>query len=281
MEAHSSGGVLMSGVLASTTLKRDVVSLAFDELGLSGLEYDNSGDFPLALRRLDALMSEWSRSGLAVGYNQPVQFGTSNLNDPSGLPDDTVNVAAMALAQRLAPTIGKSLSAESRISLTQSMIQLRTIYSNIPERQYAAGTPRGAGNKPWSTWSPYYRSGDCWQSVTPSVSISAPVLNPSTLVNAKDDAGAAALGVAAGGYYRNDNVVQVRTGSLLVNASGDASAVALGVPYGGLYRNNDVVQVVGGGGYVQAANDGVAISQGLRLFALYVNGNVLHVVITE
>jgi len=140
----------------STCAKRAVCEMAFEECGLAGYEFDKTPEeWQSALRRLDALQAEWRSSGLDLDYNAPAVLGDGDLDDASGIPDDAVNATALSLALRICPPLGKAWSAESRIAYTVSMDLLRARYLSKPERALPAGTPRGAGNKPWSTWWPY------------------------------------------------------------------------------------------------------------------------------
>jgi hypothetical protein len=150
----------VESVTPSTVTKRVVCEMAFEECGLAGYEFDRTAEeWQTVLRRLDTLQAEWRTSELDLGYNAPAVVGQGDLDDESGLPDDSLNATALTLALRICPPIGKTLSVESKVALSTSMDQLRTRYGPKAERRLPRNTPMGAGNKPWSTWWPYANRG--------------------------------------------------------------------------------------------------------------------------
>lgn len=145
----------VTAITPSTATKRTVINMAFEEIGLAGYEFDATPEeFASALRRLDVLMAQWRTSSLDLGYNTPAIIGQGDLDDESGLPDDSLNAVSISLALRVMPAIGKAMSAETRLALSQSMTALRAAYAVIPTSRLARGTPRGAGNKWAAAWSP-------------------------------------------------------------------------------------------------------------------------------
>jgi hypothetical protein len=148
-------------IVPSTVTKRVVVNMAFEEIGLAGYEFDATPEEQAsAVRRLDALLNEWNGPGvnMRVPYAFPATLGSSNLDDASGLPDFCINTVAISLALRIAPAIGKSLSAETRLALNAGMNSLRAAYTVIPTMQLPASTPRGAGWKPNNVLWPFVGS---------------------------------------------------------------------------------------------------------------------------
>jgi hypothetical protein len=134
--------------LPATGTKRQLVEMAFEEIGLSGYEFDDTPEeYNRALRRLDALMAEWAGPGnnLSLNYNTPPVLGASTLSDDAGIPDWANNTVAIQLALRLMPAIGKTMSAETRLSMMQGMTTLRAACAQIPDRNLPLGTVRGAG----------------------------------------------------------------------------------------------------------------------------------------
>jgi len=143
----------------STTLKRTILDMAFEQASLAGYAFDQTPEERASwLRALDALMSAWETEGIRLDYNFPAVFGEGDENDASGIPDYAVRTAASALAQAGAPGIGKAMSAEARANYAHGMAQLRAATATIPERPLPRMTPRGSGQKPWSTWHPFFRS---------------------------------------------------------------------------------------------------------------------------
>lgn len=132
----------------STTTKRTLVNMAFEEMTLAAYEFDATPEEQVsAVRRLDGLMAEWAGPGVAIdlGYNFPAAFGQGDIDDPTNIPDSVVNTVVMQLALRLAPAIGKTLSAETKLSMAHGMIALRAAYAVIPTVSLPDGTVRGSG----------------------------------------------------------------------------------------------------------------------------------------
>jgi hypothetical protein len=143
-------------VTPSSVAKRALIEMAFEEIGLAGYEFDpTSEEYASALRRLDAIMAEWRTSSLDLGYNAPAVVGDSDLDDPSGIPDDAVRPVFLTLAFDVCPPLGKSMSVESKARYASSMDLLRTRYAPKIERRLPRTTPIGMGHRPWSTWWPY------------------------------------------------------------------------------------------------------------------------------
>lgn len=150
----------VTAVTPTTTTKRTIVNMAFEEIGLAGYEFDATPEEQFsALRRLDALMAEWRSTSLDIGYNFPAAIGTGDLDDVSNIPDTALNAVVTSLALRICPAIGKTLSVESRQAYAQAMSALRTAYAIPVERALPRSTPRGIGNKPWSVWQPFGPTG--------------------------------------------------------------------------------------------------------------------------
>lgn len=154
--------LLISAVVESltptTATKRALVEMAFEEIGLAGYEFNASPEeYSSAMRRMDALMREWASPGVGidVGYNFPAVIGMGDLDEVSGIPDEAVNTVILKLALRIMPVIGKSMSPETRLAMAEGWTALRATYAKRPQMALPRKTLRGAGNKPWSTWSPF------------------------------------------------------------------------------------------------------------------------------
>lgn len=140
--------------VTSTTTKRTLVEMAYEEAGLPGYEFSASPEELFSgIRRLDAMMSEWP-CGEALGYNFPVSIGTSDPGDSAGVPDWAVMAIVGKLAQKLAPGLGKDLSSAQKAASAQSYsIMLGRI--PIPQVRVPRTTPIGAGNRRRSPWYPF------------------------------------------------------------------------------------------------------------------------------
>lgn len=140
----------------STASKLTIIKMAFEEAGLPGYTFDHTPEeVSSALRKLDGMMADWESQSLYLNYNFPSAFGEGDPDEASGIPDFAVATAAMALAVRIAPGIGKTMGADAKRNLNAGMIQLRAKVATIPERKLQRRTPRGAGGKPWSVWYPF------------------------------------------------------------------------------------------------------------------------------
>jgi hypothetical protein len=145
-------------IVPQTSTKRQVIDQVFQEIGQAGYEFDTTAEeYASALTRLDMLMAQWRGpgTGLRIPYNAPTVIGDSDLADESGIPDYAMNGVVTSLALRIMPVIGKTMSPEGRIAYSQSMNAIRAACTVIPERILQRTTPRGAGNKPGSTWAPF------------------------------------------------------------------------------------------------------------------------------
>lgn len=121
--------------------KQTIIEMAFEELTISGFEFDITPDeVAKALRRLNVLMAELP----VIGYNFPLEEDGSAA-EASGLLETDVQAVVALLAIRLAPMIGKTLSPEFRSAANRSMSVLRAKYTKIAELDYAPLTVRGAG----------------------------------------------------------------------------------------------------------------------------------------
>lgn len=139
-------------------LKRDLIQLAYEECGQAGYEFElTAEEYASALRRLDALMYEWRDGyGIDLSYNF-ANYGKGSPEDESGIPPAATQVVATYLAMRVAPGIGKTMTAESSGALARSFSLLRTTYTNMPRMGFRAGTIRGAGHRRFGWRDPFFR----------------------------------------------------------------------------------------------------------------------------
>lgn len=135
----------------TTTTKRTLIGQAYTECALNGWEYDIAPDeLDKALTRLDMLAAELTGRGINIGYNAPYAIGQGDLDDELGCPDQAFFGLSVLLAQRLCPTMGKAMSAESKMTLNAAMKALRASASSlVPSMSLARGTPLGSGNRSW------------------------------------------------------------------------------------------------------------------------------------
>ena len=141
--------------------KRDYVTAAMEEIGLGSYAFEIAPEHEqMALRRLDAMVAEWSARGIRIPW--PIASGTEI--DPTQQSDapDTARQAIMTnLAIRLAGPFGKTVSAELKITARQSLTNLVRDAARIPEMQMPGGMPLGAGNSRTALFTdPPIESGD-------------------------------------------------------------------------------------------------------------------------
>lgn len=132
--------------------KRQLVVAAFEEIGVANYEFDLQPEqIQGALRRLDALMAVWNTKGVRVGYALASTPDASSLDQDSGVSDDATQAIYTALALRIAPTIGKQVSPETKIDAHNAYLALiaRVASGQLCEMQFPQTLPVGAGNKPW------------------------------------------------------------------------------------------------------------------------------------
>lgn len=140
----------------STSTKRQIVEMAYEECSLAGYEFNVTPEELFSgLRKLDALMARWKVSSKDLGYNFPVVFGGGDLDDVSDIPDGAVEGAAISLAMAIAPAMGKQMSGESRARLTKAMSAISALCAKRPEQAWSRSTIAGAGNRRWAYGSPF------------------------------------------------------------------------------------------------------------------------------
>lgn len=132
----------------STTTKRAIVEMAFEDLGISGYEFNATPEEQFSmLRRLDGLAAEMLGQGTDIGYNAPQTFGEGDLDDASNVPDTIAKALGTLLAVDFAQGLGKAITPDLRI---RANVAKNTVYSTvntIPERQLPLNTVRGQGNR--------------------------------------------------------------------------------------------------------------------------------------
>lgn len=128
--------------------KRDIIQLAYEECGQAGYEFEIvPEEYEAALRRLNTMLAEWITLGVDLGFNFPTNGTQGSLEEESGIPDAAVNAVATMLAKRIAPSIGKTLSAETNGAMAAAWTLLRSTYTKIPTMMFSRQTIRGTGNR--------------------------------------------------------------------------------------------------------------------------------------
>lgn len=136
--------------------KRELITQAFEEIGLATYVFDLTPEQLLnALRKLDSMMAAWNAKGIRIKY--PLEApSTSSLDQDSNVPDVAIEAVYTNLGIRIAPTFGKTVSAETRKVASESYMALLNHVSGVPPtRQLNDSLPRGQGNKPWRDEAPF------------------------------------------------------------------------------------------------------------------------------
>ena len=136
--------------------RRQFVVAAYEEMGLASYVYDLAPEqLEAAARRLDAMMAQWNTMGIRLGYPVPGSPEDTSLDAETGVPDAASEPIITNLAVRLAPGIGKAISADTKATARAGYNSLLMRASLPPEMQMPASMPAGAGNKPWSIDDPF------------------------------------------------------------------------------------------------------------------------------
>lgn len=129
--------------------KRDIISMAFEEIGLAGYVFDlQPQQLESALRRLDSMMATWNGKGLRLGYPLPSSPASSDLDQDTNVSDFAIEAMALNLAVRIAPGYGKTPSPDTKASAKSAYNQLMAQSAKPIEMQLDnMSIPAGAGAK--------------------------------------------------------------------------------------------------------------------------------------
>lgn len=127
--------------------KRQVVEAAMAEIGLASYSFDLMPEqVEAALRRLDAMVAEWNARGIRLAYAVPDNPTNSDGSADSGLSDSAWEAVITNLALRVAPSYGKAVSPETKITARHALNTLMA-RSAMPPEVCLPAMPSGAGNK--------------------------------------------------------------------------------------------------------------------------------------
>lgn len=138
--------------------KRQFVEEAFGEVGYAAYVFDLEPEqLESAMRRMDTMMASWNGSGIRVGYPIPSSPENSDLDQETGVPDSANEAIYTNLALRIAPTIGKTVSLETKVTARAAYKVLLQRAAMPQEQQFPTTMPAGAGNKPVRFDNPFIR----------------------------------------------------------------------------------------------------------------------------
>lgn len=136
--------------------KRQFVTQAFEEIGLAAYVFDLTPEqLQSALRRLDAMMAGWNALGIRLGYPITSNPDDSTLDEDSGVPDSANEAIYTNLGIKLAPSFGKTPSADTKAAAKAGYDLLLAKAAMPAEQQLPGSMPAGAGNKQWGPDRPF------------------------------------------------------------------------------------------------------------------------------
>lgn len=133
--------------------KRQFIEQAFNEIGLASYVFDLGPEqTQSALRRLDMMMAAWNALGLRLAYPLPSNPQDSDLDEETNVPDSANQAIYANLAIKLAPSYGKQVMSETKVSAKEAYNTLLSRAAMPMEQQMPGTMPSGAGNKSWRNY---------------------------------------------------------------------------------------------------------------------------------
>lgn len=131
--------------------KGEFVIAAYGEIGLASYVYDlDAEQLQPALNRLDAMLAAWNAKGIRVGYPISSSPSNSDMDTPTSVSDAATEAIYLNLALRLAPSVGKTVSLETKENARSAYLSLLHKVVGTPSARKMPGTmPAGAGNRRW------------------------------------------------------------------------------------------------------------------------------------
>ena len=131
--------------------KREVVTNAFEEIGLANYVFDLQPEqLQAGLRRLDNMMATWNSRGLRLGYPLPDSPSGSDLDQETGVTDEAIEAMVSGLAIKLAPLFGKTVSPDTKATARSAYVALLNRRTNTIEKHIdESAVPAGQGLKYW------------------------------------------------------------------------------------------------------------------------------------
>jgi len=126
--------------------KGELASIALEEIGIAEYEYDISPEQKQSvIRRLDMMMAEWNKRGILLSF--PIsKIQNSQSTDDTNIPDWAWEAVVLNLAIRIAPSYGKQVSMDTKVTAKNGYNTLLGEFSKPREMQFPS-MPKGAGYK--------------------------------------------------------------------------------------------------------------------------------------
>ena len=136
--------------------KRQFIVQAFEEVGYASYAFDLQPEqLQAVLRRLEAMMGTWNGRGIRLSYPLTSNPTAADLDTASNVPDAANEAIYTNLAIRIAPIVGKVVSAETKQAARSAYMELLSRFALPSEQQFPSTMPAGAGNKPWRQDTPF------------------------------------------------------------------------------------------------------------------------------
>ena len=133
--------------------KRQIIEAAFDEIGIASYAFDLQPDqLQAALRKLDAMMAEWTARGIRLAYPLPGSPQYSDIDSQTDIPDGAISAVTLHLAIRLAPSYGRPVQAYTLSNAARALEAIMAQQAAPQEMDFPRNLPVGAGNKQFNQW---------------------------------------------------------------------------------------------------------------------------------
>lgn len=124
---------------------KEIIDSAFSAMGTSDSMFGHTeNEYRDGVLALNAMMSEWPFN--LLGYIAEDAAGL-RLEEESGIDRQYQTAVAYTLAERMAPSFGKTLSIEARKTKNRTYSRLCSAVTPIPAAEYADNTVRGSGHR--------------------------------------------------------------------------------------------------------------------------------------
>lgn len=131
--------------------KRQLIEEAFTEIGYAAYSYDLDTDqLQAGLRRLDAMMAQWDRKGIKIGFPLAASPQDSDIDQETEVTDTAAEAIYSNLALKIAPMVGKMVSMDTKRSAKIGYNVLLGDAVKPSSMPLPDDLPLGSGNKSWN-----------------------------------------------------------------------------------------------------------------------------------
>lgn len=143
--------------IPSGPTNREIIDRAYQVLGVSDAMFGRTEEeYASALLPLGGMMLEPPFNLLGYdGYD-----GGLKVEEESGIDRQWLEAVAYGLAERIGPTIGKTLSPNAEKVKNRLLARITATFAVVPSMEFAAGTPRGSGNRAFSRLGSVFFTGE-------------------------------------------------------------------------------------------------------------------------